>query len=54
MGSADSPSMCLAGLRILIVEDDYFAANETGYLLRRSGAEILGSGGHGFEINLTG
>ncbi|HTU66374.1 MAG TPA: response regulator [Steroidobacteraceae bacterium] len=41
MGSADS-SMCLAGLRILIVEDDYFVANETGQALREFGAEILG------------
>jgi DNA-binding response OmpR family regulator len=32
----------LAGLRVLIVEDDYFVANECALLLREQGADILG------------
>jgi DNA-binding response OmpR family regulator len=32
----------LAGLRILVVEDDYFIADEICATLRESGAEVLG------------
>src|SRR5262245_34301843 len=32
----------LAGLRVLIVEDDYFVANECASLLREQGADVLG------------
>jgi len=40
-GSAGNANS-LAGLRVLIVEDDYFVANECASLLREQGADVLG------------
>src|SRR5215510_798180 len=44
MEAAGSPggSRSLAGLRVLIVEDDYFVANECAVVLREQGANVLG------------
>lgn len=43
----------LAGLRVLVVEDDYFIADEICTTLRNSGAEVLGPSPdieHGLDV----
>lgn len=40
--SAGDYRAALAGLRVLVVEDDYFIADEICTTLRNSGAEVLG------------
>ena len=42
VGTSPSESASLAGTRILIVEDDYFIANEIATVLRDHGAQVLG------------
>ena len=42
MKAADSAPTSLAGLRILVVDDDYIVASECGAVLRKHGAQVLG------------
>ena len=42
MGSNDSTSRFLTGSRILIVEDEFYLADDLAGALKRRGAEILG------------
>lgn len=50
--AADQPAP-LAGLRVLVVEDDYFIADEICTTLREGGAEVLGPAPdleHGLDV----
>ena len=50
---ATEPTAPLAGLRVLVVEDDYFIADEICTTLRDGGAEVLGPSPdleHGLEV----
>jgi DNA-binding response OmpR family regulator len=42
MEHAGLPTHTLAGLRVLVVEDDYFVASECANALREHGARVLG------------
>ncbi|HUQ09924.1 MAG TPA: response regulator [Steroidobacteraceae bacterium] len=42
MESPSSPDGHLAGLTVLVVDDDYFVANECASVLRENGAKVLG------------
>lgn len=42
MEPQNSPSSKLAGLTVLVVEDDYLVATECADVLRTNGAEVLG------------
>ena len=50
---ANESTAPLAGLRVLVVEDDYFIADEICTTLRNGGAEVLGPSPdleHGLEV----
>jgi DNA-binding response OmpR family regulator len=38
----DPPNPCLTGCRVLVVEDEYFIANDLEKALRDNGAEVIG------------
>ena len=41
-GGAPAPSPSLAGISVLVVEDDYFVASDCAAILLRNGARVLG------------
>jgi two-component SAPR family response regulator len=41
-GPPSNPGTSLAGFNVLVVEDDYFVANELAAILREHGANVLG------------
>ena len=42
MESVDAATQSLAGLNLLVVDDDYFVANDCATILRRRGARVTG------------